>query len=80
VKDAVDDYLNWFKAHRKSHRNVENRMNCHVLPHFGDRLVEDLTRDELEKWHRNLARSRAQVGGRGDEAGGRAISPILRVR
>ena len=63
VKDAVDDYLDWFKAHRKSHRNVENRMNCHVLPHFGDRRVQDLTRDEIEKWHRKLAQTKAQVGG-----------------
>jgi len=63
VKNAVDDYLDWFKAHRKSYRNVENRMNCHVLPHFGDRLVQDLTRDEIEKWHRKLAQTKAQVGG-----------------
>jgi len=63
VKDAVDDYLDWFKAHRKSHRDVENRLNLHVLPAFGDQLVQELTRDEIEGWHRKLAHSRARVGG-----------------
>jgi len=64
VKNAVDDYLDWFKAHRKSHRNVENRLNCHVIPHFGNFLVMDLTRDEIEKWHRKMAQSAPRVGGR----------------
>jgi len=63
VKNAVDDYLEWFKAHRKSYRDVENRMNCHVLPHFEDQPVQELTRDEIEGWHRKLALSRARVGG-----------------
>lgn len=62
VKDAIDDYLDWFKAHRKSHRDVERRLNLHVIPHFGDQLIHELTRDEIEVWHRRLALAKAQVG------------------
>lgn len=62
VKDAIDDYLEWFKAHRKSYRDAEGRLNKRVIPQFGDRLVHELTKDELEAWHRRLALAKAQVG------------------
>lgn len=63
VKDAIDEYIDWARSNRKSHKNIENRLNRHVIPHFGEQLVQDLTRDEIEKWHRKLSHAPAQVGG-----------------
>ncbi|GJM04010.1 MAG: hypothetical protein DHS20C09_00010 [marine bacterium B5-7] len=61
VGDAVDDYLEWFKVHRKSYNDTKSRLTCHVLPHFKTIPVDKLTKDQLEKWHRGLAQQSAQL-------------------
>lgn len=56
VRQAVDDYLAWAEAHRKSHHDIKGRLERHVIPAFGARRVSALTHTELEEWHRKLAK------------------------
>jgi len=61
VKRAVDDYLEWFAAHRKSLAGTRTVLNAHVLPKLGARLVADLRKDELARWHARLATTPARL-------------------
>lgn len=65
VARAAEDYLEWFRAHRKSHAETRSTIQAHVLPAFGRELLGDLTTKRIEKWHARLAmsapRSRAPV-------------------
>lgn len=67
VKKAVEDYLTWFRAHKKSVNATETTLNAHVLPAFGAMMVADLTTREIARWHERLAtapaRLRAPVAG-----------------
>jgi integrase len=61
VKKAAEDYLAWFRAHRKSVKATEITLNAHVIPAFGTRLVADLTTREIARWHEQLATAPARV-------------------
>lgn len=55
VRQAVEDYLAWFRAHRKSIVATESTINAHILPHFENKPVAKLTSAELVKWHKKIA-------------------------
>jgi integrase len=55
VADAVDEYLTWFRLHRKSAKATETTLKAHVVPEFGRTLVADLTTREIARWHERLA-------------------------
>lgn len=57
---AIDDYLAWFREHRKSVDETEATINAHIRPSFGDRTVASLTSDDLKAWRDRLARQRAR--------------------
>lgn len=59
VAKAIDDYLEYFKARRKSFKDVSNRLTKHVIPKLGDRLVNELTAEEVERWHHTIAQTKA---------------------
>lgn len=61
VSQAVADYLEWFKLHRKSHAQTENTLTAHVLPRFGRELVADLSPRDISKWHEKLATTPARA-------------------
>ncbi|MCL4689525.1 MAG: site-specific integrase [Burkholderiales bacterium] len=61
VKKAAEDYLTWFRAHRKSATATETTLKAHVLPTFGTMMVADLTTREIARWHERLATSAARV-------------------
>ena len=54
VGRAMADYLEWFKAHRKSYRDTEQTINAHIIPVFGDTAVTDLTTRAIKKWQQAL--------------------------
>jgi integrase len=68
VAQVVEDYLEWFRAHRKSFRATEITLNAHVMPIFGRKLVADLTTREIQRWHERLATSRARARSAKDAA------------
>src|SRR5215471_4832018 len=60
VGAAIDDYLAWFKEHRKSVDETEATIKAHIRPAFSDRPVAELTAEDLKAWRDRLARQKAR--------------------
>jgi integrase len=61
VRDAVEQYIEWVAAHRKTAQDARYRANAFILPKLGDIKVAALTADMLRHWHRALATAPARV-------------------
>lgn len=61
VDRAADDYLKWFKLHRKSYAQTKNVIDQFVRQPLGNVEVNRLTRKRIEDWHEGLAENRARV-------------------
>jgi len=57
VKDAINDYGQWYRNHRKSWKQLEPQINAHILPALGDIEVSKLTTRKIEDWLYNLAKT-----------------------
>lgn len=57
VGQAAAAYLEWFKAHKKSHYQTDKTIRTHILPHFENRQANSLTTEEITRWHNRLART-----------------------
>jgi integrase len=56
VRDAVADYLDWFRATgRKSLKETEASINAFILPQLGNDDVGSLTPVRLRNWHTEIA-------------------------
>jgi integrase len=56
VKDAVNEYLADFKANgKKSLYATETQIKAHILPCFGNKLVNGITFSQLNSWKNKLA-------------------------
>lgn len=65
VTAAMDAYLERLETeHSKSARDGRNRVNNHIRPKLGDRLVADLTREDIAKWLKGLAEASRRVRGK----------------
>lgn len=74
VKDAVAEYLDWYKAHRKAYYATKSTIDHHVLPDLGDIDITRLTTKKIQDWHRGIAASPAQLRSRkGGKVNTRAI-------
>jgi integrase len=60
VPKALDDYLAWFREHRKSVQETEASIEAHIRPAFVDRTVASLTAEDLKAWRDKLARQPAR--------------------
>jgi len=60
VAKALDDYLAWFREHRKSIQETEASIEAHIRPAFVDRTVASLTAEDLKAWRDKLARQSAR--------------------
>jgi integrase len=56
VKQACADYVAFLKAERKTGPDAEQRLARHVLPKLGDKLVTDLTAENIEFVKRAMIR------------------------
>jgi integrase len=63
VADAVESYLEFLDAHRKSGSgyHARHRARAHILPALGDVEVQALTTQQLRAWHVKLAETPARV-------------------
>jgi integrase len=61
VKACLDEYLIWFREHRRTANDTEHRINALILPVLGDVDCNKLTADQIRKWHTDLANSPALV-------------------
>lgn len=59
VGHAVEDYLGWYKEHRRGYDNFARPyLRAHVLSApLARRQVEHLTAEEIKRWHIQLART-----------------------
>jgi integrase len=56
VRQACESYVTWLKAHKKTGNDAELRIAKHVLPRLGDKVIADLTDEDLEKCLHAMAR------------------------
>jgi integrase len=61
VKAAVDAYIEFLEAKRKSAQFSRYAADAFILPTLGGTEVKDLTKDEIEDWHHNLAKTGARI-------------------
>lgn len=50
VADAVADYLDYMRAHRKGAAEAEAKFKAYVLPELGSKRVADLTPEDFTGW------------------------------
>jgi integrase len=64
VRNAVEDYLAWLVAERKSGHDARRRADALIIPALGDRKCEALTTDDINQWRNNLVSKppRARTG------------------
>jgi integrase len=64
IGDAVEDYLVWLEAERKSGLDARKRAEALILQALGDRKCDALTTDDINAWRNNLAKQppRARTG------------------
>src|SRR4051812_36288867 len=57
VRDAIEDYLTFLEANRRSALDARCRANAFILPVLGDLEIEELTTERLRQWHVDLAKA-----------------------
>src|SRR5258705_189335 len=66
VRDAVEAYLEFLDANRKSGADARYRADALIYPQLSDIEVESLTTERLRRWHADLAKAaprlRTKVG------------------
>lgn len=55
INAAIDRYLAFIKAHRKSHTQVKAGADAYIRPSLGKILIADLTTAIVRKWHSDIA-------------------------
>ncbi len=68
VADAVEDYMQWFRAHRKSVRDTDYSIKTYILPDLGPAELSKLTPARLREWHRKIAETPPRLRTRKGEA------------
>jgi integrase len=61
VADAVESYLEFLDAHRKTGYHARHRARAFILPTFGNIEVQALTTEQLRKWHADIAKMPARA-------------------
>ncbi|TQF28779.1 integrase [Bradyrhizobium sp. UNPA324] len=61
VKAAVDAYIEFLEAKRKSAKFSRYAADAFILPVLGETEVKDLTKEKIEKWHHDLAKAGARI-------------------
>ena len=68
VKDAIHAYIGFLETNRKSARFSRYAADAFILPELGAKAVNDLTKEQIEKWLHGLAKAGARIRvKRGDE-------------
>lgn len=68
VADATAHYLDWFRANKKSIASTEAAINAHILPAFGAKRVDEITRAQFKSWLQKLARTPARKRAKAGDA------------
>lgn len=57
VIQAMDDYIAFLKSMDKATGDAKGRIDAFILPKLGERLVDELTAQEIRDWHSGIANS-----------------------
>ncbi len=57
VADAVAEYLEWYKLHRKAYADTKQYAEAHILPTLGSIEISKLRTEQIEKWRDGVANS-----------------------
>jgi len=57
VADAVNEYLEWYKIHRKSYMDTKQYAEAHISPALGHIEITKLRTAQIEKWRDGIASS-----------------------
>lgn len=55
VANAIDGYLEWYKANKKAYERTRGICRAHILPKLGNIPVARLTTPQINKWVQTLA-------------------------
>jgi integrase len=61
VQAAVDAYIEFLEAKRKSADFSRYAADAFILPVLGETEIERLTKDQIESWHHDLAKAGARI-------------------
>lgn len=61
VRMAIEHYIEFMRSRGRDPKDTEQRAQAHIIPFLGDELVEDLTPEQLRKWHSSYAEKAAWV-------------------
>jgi len=74
VGTAMDDYMRWYRAHRKAAHNTQVTIERHILPAFEHKAIDKLTAREIRSWHEKIADTPAAA--RSSKTGPKRFVPI----
>jgi hypothetical protein len=63
-QQASEEYLNWFRSHRKSVAETERIVNTYLLPEFGAVELPKLTAKRINEWMNKLANTAGKLRSR----------------
>ena len=55
VRQAVEQYLDWYRAHRKAFDRIRYVFDAHIFPELGNLHIDALTTRRVRRWHRILS-------------------------
>ncbi len=61
VASAIESYVEFLEANRKSGREARYAADAFILPALGKIKLDELTAEQVRKWHASLAKARARV-------------------
>jgi integrase len=61
VEDSVNSYIDFLETHRKSADEARYAANAYIFPKLGKTKLDELTVDQVRKWHVAIAKSPARV-------------------
>jgi integrase len=63
VRQALEDYLHWYRAHRKAAWDAEQKIKSCILPTLSDEEVAKLTARQIRLWHQDMGTSPGRLRG-----------------
>ncbi len=63
VRQAVEQYLDWYRVHRKAFDRIRYVFDAHIFPELGNLRIDALTTRRVRRWHQALAEKPARLRG-----------------
>ncbi len=54
VGKAIEDYLAWYKIHRKAYKQTKYVIDAHIRTKFGNKEISKLTTHEIREWFEKM--------------------------